>query len=95
MRLRLVKTILGGLAIALISFSGSAFANDGSFIVGAEVISDTVAAPQAYVGDMPAAPQLSNAQSASCSSGGCASGGCETGDCGSCGVTVGDCGTGD
>ncbi|MEL6110403.1 MAG: hypothetical protein AAFU85_30725 [Planctomycetota bacterium] len=92
MRLRFAKTILGGLTIIAISLSGSAVANDGSFIVGAEVISDTVAAPKAYVGDLPATPELGNAQTASCATGGCASGDCSSGDCG--GSIVGDCGAG-
>ncbi|MEO1528380.1 MAG: hypothetical protein AAFX06_23405 [Planctomycetota bacterium] len=95
MRLRLVNTLFGGVAIAAIAFSGSASANDGSFIVGTEVISDTVAAPQAYVGDLPSAPQLNNAKTASCATGGCATGGCETGGCETGGCESGGCSVGE
>lgn len=79
MRLRLTKQILCVIAAATWAVSsGSASANDGSFIVASQVVSDTVAPATAFVGDLASAT---------------ISDGCADGSCGAS-ASCGDCGAG-
>jgi len=66
MKLRIVKPIFGGVAaLALATASGVAPAAD-EYIVGSQVISDTVAAPSTYVGDLGSGETVGDCSSGNC-----------------------------
>lgn len=90
MRRMFAKRLFAALAATLVVTGGAVSAQYGShggeFVVGSQVISDEVAAPSGYVGDI-------GAVDAGCADGSCGdAGGCASGDCGSC--ADGKCGSG-
>lgn len=70
MTLRLTKPLFAAAAVvaAIAAVSGSTAARaDNSFIVSSQIVSDTVATPSSYVGDIAASEVMGNCSGGSCS----------------------------